>query len=133
MPSRQCTHRRGIRPTTRRRCCLEQPPPVPLSQHDLTMVEALLALQLIAGPPGPLDRVSAVFGLIGITADGVTTYRFLHDGSGCEESNPFLGPSPSTKRIVISAVLSASAMIGVQKLLAHCGRPWSSRMVGYAV
>src|ERR1700674_2051061 len=91
---RYCTHPRGIRPTTRRRCCLEQPPPAPLSQHDLTMVEALLALQLIAGPPGPLDRVSAVVGLIGLTADGVTTYRFLHDGSGCEESNPFLGPFP---------------------------------------
>ena len=93
----------------------------------------LLILQLTAGPPVPLDRASVLVGLVGLTADGVTTYRFLHDGSGCEESNPFLGPSPSTPRIVFSAMLSASTMIGVQKLLAHFGHPWPSRIVGYAV
>jgi hypothetical protein len=108
------------------------------------MKAALVLLLLLVGPvpafAQALDRATIAAGIAGQVADQITTYRFLHNGSGCTEANRLMGPAPSTPRIVLQEAATTGSAIALQWLVRRAATRssgksattmrWLSRAVG---
>lgn len=108
------------------------------------LVGLLVATPLQAQERLKLDLPSVLASVAGQTADQISTYRFLHNGSGCVEGNPALGVHPSTKRIVLQEVAATGGFIALEWWVTRLGNrsdagpggrrfaKWVSRALGYA-
>lgn len=67
--------------------------------------------------------IPSIAGLIaGQGADLLTTQRFLHNGSGCVESNSHLGPNPSFGDLAKTKLLGVGALEGLASALRLAGK-----------
>jgi hypothetical protein len=106
-----------------------------MGKLTLAMLLCSVSAQAQEAPRLHLDRLSVVAGVAGQVADGITSYRFLHNGSGCTESNRYTGPIPSAGQIVLSRAVTVGVTLAAQYALVRLGHgsvtKWSSRLLGY--
>ena len=99
----------------------------------LALIAVLLAWCVpVAAQSLHLDRLSVLASVAGQAADGVTTYRFLHNGSGCLETNPMLGTRPSVTRITAHVASNVTVVTLAQYVPLRLGHRSISRLEGYA-
>lgn len=59
--------------------------------------------------------------------DTISTIRFLHNGSGCREGNPRLGPYPSTRRLLTDKAEGVAIIAGVHIALETLAQRYHAR------
>ncbi len=103
---------------------------------------AMLALtatsaQAQSTPTSGIFRASVIYAIGGKLADGASTVRFLHNGSGCLEANPLVGSHPSAWTLAAGSAVTVTATVLASTLLERQARRETGRsrtfLHGFAV
>jgi hypothetical protein len=91
-----------------------------LQRAFLIVALLLLARASAAQDPPHFSRgdwFAVAANVSGQALDGVSTQRFLHNGSGCTESNPALGPTPTAGQISVTKIIAVAGFTAMQAML----------------